>query len=428
MWAKRKSQCFFIVFFDLDKAMNVEKKKLSLPSQTDLLIPLLQSISDQGGAATPKSLYAEVAKRVGVSSEVLDIRVKSGDQDYSIFERRLRWTRQTGILKSLISNDKRGVWALTQKAKSDLKNMVRGTVLTIFETDMGYMLWGNAEDVVGCVEKGSLNVILTSPPYPLVKPRDYGNLAEKEWVEDMLRHCERWRGLLVEDGSMFLNIGACWIKGSPVQTLHVERLLIRLEDNLGLHRLQEFYVKTDGLGGALEWVGKRRIRVKNNVEKMIWLSGNPFAKANNRGVLIPYSKSGLRSIAKPEAHDGRERPSGYKFGKRSFVDNGGAIPSTLIKASNAGSNNKYRKACRDLGISAHPATFPDNLPRFAFGLASDPGDIVADFMAGSGTSGKVAHEMGRHFICSERSLDYIDSARINFKSAGIPTRDISILR
>lgn len=55
----------------------------------------------------------------------------------------------------------------------------------------------------------------------------------------MLSHIERFLPLLTADGSMMLNIGRTFKKGLPAHELHIERLLIKMEDALGVHLLQE---------------------------------------------------------------------------------------------------------------------------------------------------------------------------------------------
>jgi adenine-specific DNA-methyltransferase len=47
---------------------------------------------------------------------------------------------------------------------------------------------------------------------------------------------------------------------------------------------------------------------------------------------------------------------------------------------------------------------PEGLLQRIIHIASDPGDIVIDFFAGSGTTAAVAHKMNRRWIAVERSL------------------------
>jgi site-specific DNA-methyltransferase (cytosine-N4-specific) len=59
---------------------------------------------------------------------------------------------------------------------------IRNTVFIFFIFNSFESLWGNAEDVVGYVDRGSVDLFMSSPPYPLNSPREYGNPTEAAWV------------------------------------------------------------------------------------------------------------------------------------------------------------------------------------------------------------------------------------------------------
>lgn len=63
------------------------------------------------------------------------------------------------------------------------------------------------------------------------------------------------------------------------------------------------------------------------------------------------------------------------------------------------------------GVSFTNAKKPEQLLKRIIELASNPGDIVLDFFAGSGTTGAVAHKLGRQYICIEQ-MDYIEEITI----------------
>jgi site-specific DNA-methyltransferase (cytosine-N4-specific) len=60
---------------------------------------------------------------------------------------------------------------------------------------------------------------------------------------------------------------------------------------------------------------------------------------------------------------------------------------------------------------AHFATFPEELPKTCILAGSKPGDTVLDPFGGSGTTGKVALELGRSAILIEKSEPYAAMAR-----------------
>lgn len=58
--------------------------------------------------------------------------------------------------------------------------------------------------------------------------------------------------------------------------------------------------------------------------------------------------------------------------------------------------------------SRHPAAFPDDIPLRHIQSWSNPGDIVLDPFAGSGTTLKAAKELGRRFIGIEINPEYVE--------------------
>lgn len=60
---------------------------------------------------------------------------------------------------------------------------------------------------------------------------------------------------------------------------------------------------------------------------------------------------------------------------------------------------------------AHFATFPEALVRPCILAGTKPGDVVLDPFGGSGTTGKVAKELGRQSILIELNPDYIELAQ-----------------
>ncbi|WP_163585797.1 DNA methyltransferase, partial [Klebsiella michiganensis] len=78
----------------------------------------------------------------------------------------------------------------------------------------GLALWGHAEDVASTINKGSLKLILTSPPYPVIN-RAYGRLSVPAWLDWMSNLTNLWKDLLAEDGTLAVNLMDVFVSGTP---------------------------------------------------------------------------------------------------------------------------------------------------------------------------------------------------------------------
>jgi site-specific DNA-methyltransferase (cytosine-N4-specific) len=184
-------------------------------------------------------------------------------------------------------------------------------------------------------------------------------------------------------------------------------------DELGFHLAQEcFWYNPAKLPSPAEWVNVRRVRVKDSVEYIFWLSKHPMPKADNRNVLSEYSPDMKRLLMR--GYRAKERPSGHKITHKFQEDKGGSIPSNVIERGNNESNSEYIRRCMDEGLKPHPARFPSALPEFFIKLLTGPGDIVLDPFAGSNTTGAVAERLKRRWLACEVEPRYVDTSRLRF--------------
>jgi adenine-specific DNA-methyltransferase len=80
----------------------------------------------------------------------------------------------------------------------------------------------------------------------------------------------------------------------------------------------------------------------------------------------------------------------------------GVMPTTLwADGEEYGHNQDGIRELRSLGIGDFPTPKPERLLCRVLELATDPGDFILDSFAGSGTTGAVAHKMGRRWIMVE---------------------------
>jgi len=211
--------------------------------------------------------------------------------------------------------------------------------------------------------------------------------------------------------------------GTPTRSVYHFKVLLALIEKVGFHLAQElFWYNPAKMPMPAEWVTVRRIRVKDSVEYVWWLSKTPWPKAANANVLKEYSKDMLRLNARKVR--ATVRPSGHVihsgFDK---VDAGGSIPPNVIedeipddmlRFGNNAANDQYTLRCKEAGIKIHPARFPAALPDFFIRFLTDPDDIVVDPFAGSNTTGAVAERLERRWVAIERNKEYLEASKFRF--------------
>jgi site-specific DNA-methyltransferase (cytosine-N4-specific) len=164
-------------------------------------------------------------------------------------------------------------------------------------------------------------------------------------------------------------------------------------------------------------VNKRKIRVKDSVNTVWWLSKTEWPKADVSKVLAPYSDRMKKLLADPgKFYSPAARPSGHDIGKGFGKNNGGAIPNNLLRIPNSGSFGKYEAACKRIGVARHPARFPARLPRFFIEFLTDEGDLVLDIFGGSNTTGRIAEALGRRWLSFELDSDYVAASAFRFSA------------
>lgn len=282
------------------------------------------------------------------------------------------------------------------------------------------MLLGDACDVLGSLDPASVDLVVTSPPFALTRKKAYGNETPEKYLDWFRPFVPLIRRALKTSGSFVLDIGGAWKPGTPTRSLYHFKLLIMLCDEYGFHLAQEFYWwNPSKLPTPAEWVTVRRLRAKDAVNTVWWLSKTPWPKASNRRVLVPYSPA-MRTLFDVSPTPAR-RPSGHDISENFNRDNGAAIPPNLLAIPNTESNSSYLKYCKENDLPAHPARFPVALPEFFVRMTTNEGDTVVDPFAGSCTTGEACERLRRVWICADNQRHYLEGAKGRFLR-GVPNR------
>lgn len=294
-----------------------------------------------------------------------------------------------------------------------------------YSTAFGDAYFEDSINILKALPDCSINLALTSPPYALHFKKEYGNVDKSDYIGWFLSFAKEIFRSLKTDGSFILNIGGSYNKGVPTRSIYHYKLLIALVEEVGFNLAQEcFWYNPAKLPMPAEWVTVRRIRIRDSVEHVWWLSKTPWPKANNRRVLKPYSDDMMR--LNQRGVRATVRPSGHNI-KSSFdkVNAGGSIPPNVIEENiptdmlrfgNNAANDSYTKLCRAANIKIHPARFPAALPDFFIKLLTEEFDVVLDPFAGSNTTGAVAENLRRRWVAVDNVAAYLEGSKFRFPS------------
>src|SRR5262249_51664605 len=137
-----------------------------------------------------------------------------------------------------------------------------------YKTSLGRAVRGTAEYVLQRRKykkhlDGKVDLLFTSPPFPLNRKKRYGNEVGEAYVNWLADLAPLFRAALKPRGSIVLELGNAWESGRPVMsTLALKALLAFLERG-GFTLCQQFvWYNPARLPTPAQWVNVERIRVK----------------------------------------------------------------------------------------------------------------------------------------------------------------------
>lgn len=288
-----------------------------------------------------------------------------------------------------------------------------------YATPRGRMLFGKSDAMLtdGSLVRfeGKVNLIFTSPPFPLNRKKRYGNETGEAYIEWICAFGPLFKKMLTPDGSIVVEMGNSWEPGMPVMSTLALRALLEFQEKNELHLCQEFIWHNPArLPSPAQWVNVERSRVKDSFTKLWWMAPSEKPKASNHRVLQEYSKA-MKSLLKRGKYNAGKRPSEHDISETAFLrDNGGAIPSNVLTYANTQSGDAYQTYCRENRLPLHPARMPPDLAKFFIKFLTETDDVVLDPFGGSNTTGAAAEDLERFWISIEASEDYVKGSRGRF--------------
>ena len=300
------------------------------------------------------------------------------------------------------------------KLRGLTRAVTKFTEMPAYSTDLGAMYCGDSLAHLRLMPASSVDLVLTSPPFALVRKKQYGNEDADRYITWFEEFAFEVRRVLKDTGSFVIDIGGSWLPGLPVRSVYHYKLLIELTKSGLFHLAQDyFWYSPSKLPTPAEWVTVRKIRVKDAINTIWWLSKTPFPKASNERVAVEYSDAMLALLK--NGYRAKKRPSGHDISTKFSKNRGGAIPSNLLVISHTNSNDYYQRRCRETGTEVHPARFPADIPLYFVNMLTDVGDTVVDIFAGSNVTGWVSEHLGRRWLGFDQVEEYVSGSEFRFE-------------
>lgn len=408
-----------------------------MPEQLSMFDDLPDSLRDviseyartSTGRLPNDSLYRAAARRQGkpVAEFLRRQPIGTTGQQHSTEARRVRWHQQTLKAKGWLEPvpGERGQWQLTDKARKALTPQQPRRVMLAYSTDLGVALWGSCSDVFAKLDE-PITLCLTSPPYPLAKPRAYGNVPLAAYVDWLCEQLEPIARNLVRGGTIALNVSNdIFEPGSSARSTYRERLVIALCDRLGLMKLDELiWHNPTKPPGPVQWASLNRMQLNVAWEPVYVFTNDARAcLADNRRVLEEHTERHLRLIHQGGVDRYVARNDGaYTLRPGSYGnETPGRIPRNVlsfVQSRRDADLQRARAAARAAGLPLHGAAMPLELADFLVRYLCPPGGLVAEPFWGWGTTGFAAEINDRPWVGSEVMGEYLIGSAPRF--AGRP--------
>jgi DNA modification methylase len=266
---------------------------------------------------------------------------------------------------------------------------------------------GDCRDVLRTLPDGSVDLIVTSPPYADSRKDTYGGVHPNNYVEWFLPVGAELKRVLKDGGSFVLNIKEK-VTGGERHT-YVLELILALKRQGWLWTEEYIWHKKNCSPG--KWPN----RFRDAWERCLHFTKQKKFKMNQEAVMVPtgdWAKSRLKRLGGNDVVRFNSQV-GSGFGKNiaNWIGRDMAYPTNVLHlATECGNKN-------------HSAAFPKELPSWFIRLFTDEGDTVLDPFMGSGTTCVAAYELGRNYVGIELKDEYYRQALASVEEVKrIPTQ------
>lgn len=246
---------------------------------------------------------------------------------------------------------------------------------------------GDCIDVMRTLPAGSVDSVITSPPYAQQRKATYGGVPEADYPAWTVAWMREARRLLKPDGNVVINIRP-HVRNGQISDYTLRTRLALRED--GWAEIEELIWDKKG-GPPFGHPGRPR----RSWESLHWfaLHGRPFCDAKAAGSESQWAS--FFGYGRPGPHVASVTGTGPKVGIARVPD------MVRVKPSNE----------KDGDLNSHPAPYPVALAEWIAKLTCKPGGTILDPFSGSASTGAAALRNGWNYIGIEAMPEYVEMSR-----------------
>lgn len=303
---------------------------------------------------------------------------------------------------------------------------------------------GDAFEQTKCIPAGSVDLVVTSPPYANQRKGTYGGVAPDRYVEWFLPLGAALYHALNPQGSFVLNIKENVVEGQ--RSDYVFRLVLALQQQGWLWTETYLWHKRNATPGKWpnrlrdaweycfhftkqrkfamyqdavkipvgDWAAKRMKSLsEHDWTRSISATGSGFGRNvsnwQGRDTVFPDNVVGGEDVAPHAWVTARVQQAinGQTSAETAAKDILTMFDATRVLDEEYGNVLHEAAVCNN---KEHSAAFPETLPEFFIKLFTTKNDLVFDPFLGSGTTVKVARDLERRFLGFELKPEYFDKA------------------